>query len=76
MKLIILNREILPNDADLLTEATINSFGNMCLSGEMHLELCHKIIQYIKSGAPMEVRYYLEIVIYPAPSSKLKKLLK
>lgn len=48
-------RELLPEDADLLTAETIDTFGNMCLNSSTHSQICQKIIRYIKSGAPNDV---------------------
>lgn len=48
-------RELLPEDADLLTEVTIDTFGNMCLSAHTHSSMCKKIIRYIKNNAPNAV---------------------
>lgn len=53
---ILEHRHLLPNDADLLTESTIDTFGNMCLSETTHAMICQKIIRYIKNNAPVEVK--------------------
>lgn len=50
-------RNLLPNDADLLTESTIDTFGNMCLNATTHYLICQKIIRYIKNNAPNSVNY-------------------
>lgn len=47
--------QLLPNDADLLTAETIDTFGNMCLSPSIHSQICQKIIRYIKNNAPNDV---------------------
>lgn len=60
--IINLNRKLLPNDADLLTEETIDTFGNMCLSPSTHSQICQKIIRYIKTNAPNDVNIFLCIV--------------
>lgn len=48
-------RQLIPNDAELLTEDTIDTFGNMCLSPSIHSKICQKIIEYIINNAPNEV---------------------
>lgn len=53
--------QLLPNDADLLTEETIDTFGNMCLSPSTHSQICQKIIRYIKNNAPNDVSSFHEI---------------
>lgn len=59
----IVNRRLLPNDGDLLTEETIDTFGNMCLSPSIHSQICQKIIRYIKNNAPNDVKSPFRIFI-------------
>lgn len=48
-------RELLPGDAELLTETTIDTFGNMCLSSDVYAAICGKIVRFIKSDAPVDL---------------------
>ena len=47
------SREMIPNDEEFLTESSIDTFGNMCLNAENHMEICKKIVRFIKAGAPI-----------------------
>lgn len=45
----------MPNDADLLTATTIDTFGNMCLRSDVYATICEKIVRFIKSDAPVDL---------------------
>ncbi|XP_031621413.1 Fanconi anemia group D2 protein [Contarinia nasturtii] len=47
--------QLLPKDADLLNEETIDTFGNLCLNPSTHSQICQKIIRYIKNNAPNDL---------------------
>lgn len=45
----------MPDDAELLTSQTIDTFGNMCLSSDIYAAICEKIVRFIKSDAPVDL---------------------
>lgn len=51
-------RTLIPNDEELLTAVTVDTFGNMCLSHVTLSDLKSKIIHYMKEGATIAVSFY------------------